>query len=127
MAVHLKASPETCAWGYFDASLDPVFEVQPGETIVVATVSGGPDRIPSPSDWYDMPPEPLGVHDRSDPPIARHILTGPVPIVGATSGQVLEVRICDVQLGQNWGVESDPTLCRHIAGRVSRVAPVDLV
>ena len=29
----LKASPETCAWGYFDATSAPVGEVDSGEVI----------------------------------------------------------------------------------------------
>src|SRR5215472_8664343 len=33
----------------------------------------------------------------------NHILTGPIFVRGATTGDVLEVRILDIELRQNWG------------------------
>ncbi|MEX0282071.1 MAG: acetamidase/formamidase family protein [Arenibacterium sp.] len=103
MPSHLKASPETCAWGYFDASLEPVIEVESGELIVIDTVSGGPEHTPAAVDGFDIPPELLEIHAKSPRQLPGHILTGPVGIVGAKAGQVLEVQIVDVQLRQNWG------------------------
>ena len=38
----LDASPETVHWGYFDASLKPLITVDPGDVVVMSTVSGGP-------------------------------------------------------------------------------------
>ncbi len=43
----LRASPETCHWGYFDAGLKPVLNVASGDTVTVDAVSGGPDVLPS--------------------------------------------------------------------------------
>ena len=103
MATRLKASPDTCAWGYFDAALDPVLEVESGETVVIETVSGGPEHTPSAEAGFEIPPELLEIHAHSPRQLPGHILTGPVAISGARPGQVLEVQIVDVQLRQNWG------------------------
>lgn len=103
MATRLKASPDTCAWGYFDAALNPVLEVESGETVVIETVSGGPEHTPAPEDGFDVPPELPEIHAHSPRQLPGHILTGPVAISGARPGQALEVQIVDVQLRQNWG------------------------
>jgi acetamidase/formamidase len=103
MIQRLKASPETCAWGYFDAADVPAMEVQSGETVTVETVSGGPDQIPPMDAGFHIPPELLEIHARSRRQLPGHILTGPVAVVGAKPGNVLEVRILDVQLRQDWG------------------------
>lgn len=103
MTHRLKASPETCAWGYFDAAVAPALEIQSGETVTIETVSGGPDQIPPPDAGFHIPPELLDIHARSSRQVPGHILTGPVAVAGAKPGQVLEVRILDVTLRQDWG------------------------
>ena len=42
----LRASPETCHWGFFDAGLKPVLTVASGDTVTMDCVSGGPDVLP---------------------------------------------------------------------------------
>ena len=103
MIHRLKASPETCAWGYFDATVAPALAIQSGETIVIETVSGGPDQIPPTDAGFHIPPELLDIHARSDRQVPGHILTGPVAVAGAKPGHVLEVQILDIQLRQDWG------------------------
>lgn len=103
MTHRLKASPETCAWGYFDASVDAALEIQSGETVTIETVSGGPDQLPQPKEGFHIPPELLDIHTRSQRQLPGHILTGPVSVAGAKPGHVLEVRILDIQLRQDWG------------------------
>ena len=39
----LRAGPETCHWGFFDAGLKPVLSVASGDTVTIDSVSGGPD------------------------------------------------------------------------------------
>lgn len=108
----VKASPETCAWGYFDASLAPVLEVASGETVTIETVSGGPDHIPPEDGGFYIPPELFDIHQRSERMLPGHILTGPVAVKGAKPGHVLQVDILDVQLRQDWGWN----LIRPLAG-----------
>ena len=103
MTRRLKASPETCAWGYFDAGLAPAMEIESGETVVIETVSGGPEHTPAAGAGFHVPPELLEIHARSDRQLPGHILTGPVAVAGARPGHVLEVEILDVSLRQDWG------------------------
>ena len=112
MTHRLRASPETCAWGYFDATITPALEIQSGETVRIETVSGGPDQIPLPDAGFHIPPELLDIHARSERQLPGHILTGPVAVAGAKPGDVLEVEIRDVKLRQNWGWN----LIRPLAG-----------
>ena len=36
----LDAAPETVHWGFFDANLKPLITVDPGDEVVISTVSG---------------------------------------------------------------------------------------
>ena len=98
---HLKASVETCHWGYFDAKVPPVLTVRSGDTVTVETVSGSPDAVPK--NGFHVPPELADIHARSERMLPGHILTGPIAVEGAKVGQVLEVRIRAVELRQDWG------------------------
>jgi acetamidase/formamidase len=44
---HLKASPQNCHWGYFDATRAPVLTVASGDQVTIDTVSGAPGHVPS--------------------------------------------------------------------------------
>ena len=48
MKHHLRASPETCAWGYFDSTRPPAYEVESGDTIVIEQI-----RILQPEITYE--------------------------------------------------------------------------
>ena len=104
MQHHLPASPETCAWGYFDPKRAPVLTVDSGDTVVIETVSGGPEVLPP--EPFHVPPELREIHARLRQEMPGHILTGPVAVRGAKPGQVLEVRIEAIELRQDWGYNS---------------------
>ncbi len=120
MTHHLKASPETVAWGYFDASLPPVAEIDSGDTIVIETVSGSPEHLPPEGRGFHVPPELLDIHARSPRQVPGHILSGPVAVRGAKPGHVLEVRILDVALRQDWGWN----IIRPLAGTLPEDFPI---
>lgn len=102
MAHHtLTASPETCHWGFFDATVAPRLTVTSGDTVTIETVTGGPDMLPPAG--FHVPPELLAVHEKSERMLPGHILTGPVAMAGAEPGDVLEVRIEAISLRQDWG------------------------
>ncbi|MDX1779725.1 MAG: acetamidase/formamidase family protein [Thalassovita sp.] len=103
MTHHLKASPETCAWGYFDATLDPALEIESGEIVTIDTVSGSPEHVALLDESFHIPPELHDIHARSHRMLPGHILTGSVAVKGAKRGQVLQVDILDVTPRQNWG------------------------
>ncbi|HYZ25759.1 MAG TPA: acetamidase/formamidase family protein [Geminicoccaceae bacterium] len=97
----LAASPATCHWGSFDARLAPVLTIQPGDRVTVHTVNVALDVLPGPE--FAVPPEHALIHDELRPEPGPHILTGPIRIDGARPGDVLEVRILEVALRQDWG------------------------
>lgn len=108
----LPASVKTCHWGQFEASLPPVLTLRSGDTLVVDSVSGGPEVLPPAG--FHVPPELLDIHARLPRPVPGHILTGPVAVEGAEPGDTLEVRIVDVQLRQDWGYN----VIRPLAGTI---------
>src|SRR6201992_1780187 len=99
---HLRASPETCHWGFFEAQLQPVLTIDSGDEVTVETISGGPDVVPDKTKFH-VPPELFEVHARSERMVPGHILTGPIAVRGAEPGDVLEVDILDVKLLRDWG------------------------
>ena len=111
MAHHrLRASVETVHWGWFASNLKPVLTVDSGDRVTVETVSGGPANLPGAG--FHVPPELLRIHEKSERRLPGHILTGPIAVRGAMPGDVLEIRIVDVRLRQDWGY----TFIRPLAG-----------
>ena len=99
---HLQASAETCHWGFFDAARKPSLTIDSGDRVTIDTLTGAPEVVPK-AGFY-VPPELADVHARAERFAGgAHILTGPVAIRGAKPGNVLEVRILDVKLRQDWG------------------------
>jgi len=105
MTTHrLDAAPDTVHWGYFDAALKPLITIEPGETVVISTVSGGPEALPQPDSGLTVPDALHAIHKAVSPKLGGpHIMTGPVAVRGAKAGQVLEVRIKAVELNYDWG------------------------
>jgi len=108
---HLQASAETCHWGFFDAARKPSLMIDSGDRVTIDTLTGAPEVVPK-AGFY-VPPELADVHARAERFAGgAHILTGPVAIKGAKPGDVLEVRILDVKLRQDWGFN----IIRPLAG-----------
>jgi acetamidase/formamidase len=98
----LRASPETCHWGYFDAGSKPVLTVASGDMVSVDCVSGAPDAMPGAP--FEVLPEQRAIHAKLTPLLGSgHILTGPIAIEGAEPGDTLEIRIRTIDFRQNWG------------------------
>ena len=97
----LMPSPSTVAFGYYDAAATPVLRVQSGDEVIVGTlITSSPSRLEqvgvAPNDVqqslraiYDS------VKNRGP---GGHILTGPIYVSGADSGDVLEVQIESIDL-----------------------------
>ncbi len=100
---HLSPSPRTVRWGTFDAVYPPLLTVASGETVVIETVSGGPDVMPPPDSGFAVPSALTALHAANLPRVGGHILTGPVAVSGAEPGDMLEVRIDKIELGAEWG------------------------
>lgn len=97
---HLPATPETVRWGMFDASFPPVLEVESGDVVTVDCLSGEPEDLP---ESFTILPEHREVLARCERGPGPHLITGPIAVSGAEPGHVLEVRIRDIRLRQNWG------------------------
>ncbi|HET7566077.1 MAG TPA: acetamidase/formamidase family protein [Gemmatimonadaceae bacterium] len=98
---HLPATPHTVAYGYYSATATPVLRVASGDTVDVETLL---TNTPRGLERAGLPPDEVqqslrnvvdSVKDRGP---GGHILTGPIYVTGADSGDVLEVRILDVHL-----------------------------
>lgn len=99
----LNPTPQTVAWGHYDASDKPVLTINSGDTVVMRTLlTNNPATLEkagvAPG---DVEPELRAVYE-GVPLSARgpggHILTGPIAIAGAEPGDTLEVRIRKIDL-----------------------------
>jgi acetamidase/formamidase len=97
----LMASPKTVAWGYYDAAATPVLRVKSGEFVEVSTMlTNSPRRLEAAGvKPADVEPELRAITDSvTNKGPGGHILTGPIYVEGADSGDVLEVRILQIDL-----------------------------
>ena len=103
----LMPSPQTVHIGYFLASIKPVLSIESGDVVTLESVAAivpsvvdqagvvSPGAVPQyHRDIYGE------VKDRGPGP---HVLTGPIEVKGAMPGDVLEVRILDINLILDWG------------------------
>ena len=99
----LQATPQTVAWGHYDATDKPVLTIRSGDTVIIHTLlTNSPTGLEkagvAPS---DIEPALRAVYN-GVPGSARgpggHILTGPIAIEGAEPGDTLEVRIRKIEL-----------------------------
>ena len=97
----LMPSPTTVAWGYYDAAAVPVLRIRSGDRLVVGTlITSSPERLQA----AGVPPAQVEPALReiyrtvTNKGPGGHILTGPVYVEGADSGDVLEVRIQRIEL-----------------------------
>jgi acetamidase/formamidase len=99
----LRSGPETIHWGYWDGSLAPVLNVASGDRVTIECVSGNPEWMPPSSTSFEVLPELRNIHQQVKRGTGNHILTGPIFVRGAAVGDVLEVKILEIELRQNWG------------------------
>jgi len=85
--------------GHFSRDLAPVLTVEPGDSVRLATPNAGWELEPG-----------VRFEPRDDELDAGHALAGPIEVRGAKAGQVLAVRIDEVEAG-SWGVT--PTSHEH--------------
>ena len=103
---HLPATPHTVAYGYYSAAATPVLRIASGDTVLVETlITNRPDRLEAagvaPADVQQSLRD--IVTQVTDKGPGGHILTGPIFVEGADSGDVLEVRILKIDLALSYG------------------------
>ena len=99
----LQSLPETVHWGYFDGSLPPVLTINSGECVVIECVSGNPEWMPPEGSRFKPLDDLKLIHEKVKRGSGNHILTGPIFIKDAKVGDVLEVKILDIEMRQDWG------------------------
>jgi acetamidase/formamidase len=100
---HVPATPETIQLGIFDARIPPVLTIEPGDSVTMECLSGGPEVMPAADSGFVIPPVLRAIHDANLPRIGTHMLTGPIAISGAAPGDMLEIRIDSIEPGSDWG------------------------
>lgn len=98
----LKSTPETVHWGMFDATIPAVLEIDSGDSVTIDTISGEPDDLPN-GNGLELLPEHREILAKLKRGPGPHFTTGPIWIRGAKPGAVLEVKIREIKLRQNWG------------------------
>ncbi|WP_263416443.1 acetamidase/formamidase family protein [Terriglobus albidus] len=105
--VTVKATSKTVSWGYY-GSMHPAATVHSGDTVVMQTLStcGPADRLIARGvKREDIPAyndEVYQNYPAAEKGPGGHILTGPVEIVEAEPGDVLEVQILKVDIDANF-------------------------
>ncbi|MDY7102235.1 MAG: acetamidase/formamidase family protein [Actinomycetota bacterium] len=110
----LAASPDTCFWGYYDASQPTVLSVESGDVVEIEAVThhsgDAPDLLMDDgirAIWDGIP--------EADRAPGVHIMTGPIEVVGAQPGDTLLVEILEMaprlkygsNCAANWGLLYD--------------------
>ena len=113
----LELTPRTVAWGWYDAAGAPVLTINSGDEIDVRTAStcNPASLIRAGLDSSELDQEMQKLYAARRDSIIKsgpggHILTGPVYVEGADSGDVLEVRIRQIDLVM-------PYACNSFGGR----------
>lgn len=126
----LDASPTTVAYGFYSAAATPVLRIKSGDVVEVTTMlTNTPERLEragvAPN---DIEPELREIVAKvTDKGPGGHILTGPIYVEGADSGDVLEVRILEVTPKIKYGYNGCSGFLRANceAGAGSKIIPID--
>lgn len=92
MIHELRATPDTCFWGFFDAALPPVLRVRSGDLVRIEALThqagDAPDLMMDPG--VDAVYRAIPIESRGP---GVHVMTGPIHVEGAAPGDTLEVRV----------------------------------
>jgi acetamidase/formamidase len=103
----LTPSPQTVHIGYFLSSLKPVLTIDSGDIVTIESAAALDPAIIDQSGTVPASAVPQFVRDIfrdvKDRGPAFHVLTGPIEIRGAMPGDVLELRILEVNLAVPYG------------------------
>jgi acetamidase/formamidase len=124
---NLNARFDTVHFGFYDAGLPPVMEVESGEAVFITTLSADPAHD-VPAQW--LPPEIHDIFTRAQRGPGPHILTGPILIRGARAGDVLQIDILDIRLTQRYGYNNVSPLKGMFGTRApikkTAIIPIDI-
>ena len=130
---HAHAQPATVHIGYFLASVKPVLTIDSGD---IVTLESAAAIVPSVVDQAGVvPPSAVPQYQRDiygevkDRGPGPHVLTGPIEIRGAMPGDVLEVRILEINLALDYGYNRTRpytgALPEEFTAQWTRIIPID--
>src|SRR3954464_8136350 len=99
----LQSKPDTVHWGFLDGSLPPVLTIDSGDRVTIECVSGNPEWMPPVGSGFEPLDDIKLVHKEAKRGSGNHIFTGPIYVKDAKVGDVLEVKILDIEMRQDWG------------------------
>ena len=99
----LRSLPDTVHWGFFDGGLAPVLTIDSGDQVVIECVSGNPEWMPPEGSPFKPLDDIKLVHQKAKRGSGNHILTGPIYVRDAKVGDVLQVKILEIEMRQDWG------------------------
>jgi acetamidase/formamidase len=87
----LAATPATTQWGYYDSAQAPVLRINPGDTVVMETMTGAHNQIVPGVTLEQL------MKIRTDfPGRGPHTVTGPIYVEGAEPGDILRIRVNNI-------------------------------
>lgn len=114
---HLRSLPPNLSWGWIAADREPVLRVKSGQTVRIDTVTHqGINTAKDPVAFFgaagiapgDVLPDAVEIYRamKREGSAGPHLLTGPVHVEGARPGDMLEVRVLDVEIRVPYGVNA---------------------
>lgn len=92
----LRATPDTCFWGFFDAARPPVLRVRSGDLVRIETLThqagDAPDLMMD--DGVRAVYDAIPMADRGP---GVHVMTGPIHVEGAELGDTVEIRVLSME------------------------------
>src|SRR5215467_11693806 len=126
----LEPTPTTVAWGHYWSEYPPALKIRSGDFVKVHTlITSNPERLEAAGVPADQVEKQLrDVQSMKDKGPGGHILTGPIYIEGADSGDILEVRLRSIDLAIPYGynaIGAAGFLSDEIFARNMRIVPLD--
>ncbi|WP_188930933.1 acetamidase/formamidase family protein [Puia dinghuensis] len=126
----LEPTLTTVAWGHYWSETPPVLTIRSGDFVKVHTlITSNPDRLEAAGVPAAQVEQQLrDVQSVKDKGPGGHVLTGPIYIEGADSGDILEVRLQSIDLAIPYGYNAIGVagfLSDEIFDRKMRIIPLD--
>ncbi len=139
--VQLCSTPDNIVWGHIPSNVPPVLRIRSGDVVTIDTVShGGLRGAEGPAAFFaasginakEVLQDAVDIHRNKKPAESTgvHVLTGPIHVEGARPGDMLEVRMLDIEFRVPYGVNSTGpgygVLPELVPTRTQRVIKLDL-
>ena len=138
--IALPSVPANVVRGHIPVDRAPVLKIRSGQTVAIDTISHQGVSTPEGAVAFfakggvrpeDVLPDAIAVQKEVAIPQGggTHVLTGPIHIEGAEPGDMLEVRVINVELRVPYGVNASNkgtgVLPDHLSGPMSRIIHLD--